>query len=263
MIGFASFLINVSSIIVFTISPSYLKDYLGVTTMGIGFIQGTIDCMAWFIRILSGIISDYLSKRKIIFLFSIGLLFLSRLTFLFAPNFIWFFFAKSLDRLGNGLQATPREALVGDLAPYNKKGACYGLRHSLGVAGSFVGSLLMLLVIHNSSSYYVTLFRVAAIPPALALLILFWQVQDINFKNNKSTKEKTKLILSHITNLSGDYWYLIGVASLFMLSNYSGAFMILHAENVVANKTIGPIAMIVQNSAAMCAAYPVGYLSDR
>ncbi len=51
--------------------------------------------------------------------------------------------AKILDRLGNGIQASPRDALVGDLSPQPIRGACYGLRISLGTAGSFFGLYLV------------------------------------------------------------------------------------------------------------------------
>ncbi|GAO98042.1 hypothetical protein Cva_00685 [Caedimonas varicaedens] len=43
IIGFVSFLINFSSIIIFTLSPSYLVSVLGVTTFSIGILQGTVD----------------------------------------------------------------------------------------------------------------------------------------------------------------------------------------------------------------------------
>lgn len=70
MLGVVSFLINVSSIIVFTISPSYLIKVLSGTALGMGFFQGAVDCTAWFTRIFSGILSDYLGKRKLILIFA-------------------------------------------------------------------------------------------------------------------------------------------------------------------------------------------------
>ena len=42
-----------------------------------------------------------------------------------------------MERLGNGIQATPRDAMVADIAPPNRIGASYGLKRSLATAGSF------------------------------------------------------------------------------------------------------------------------------
>ena len=47
------------------------------------------------------------------------------------------FAGKILERFGNGIQASPRDALVSDIAPADSKGTCFGVKRSLGVAGSF------------------------------------------------------------------------------------------------------------------------------
>ena len=262
MLGVVSFLINVSSIIVFTISPSYLIKVLGVTTLGMGFLQGTVDCTAWFTRIFSGILSDYWGKRKLILMFASGLIFLSRPLFIFSPDFIWFYGAKTLDRFGNGIQATPREALIGDMAPQHLRGACYGLRQSLSVAGSLVGAIVIIFFPQTSEVYYTTLFWIAAIPPLMALIILFLAVKDVPFENTR-LKEKSMFSFKNVKSFSSDYWSVVGVSCLFALSNYSGAFMLLHAESIAGNKIIAPLAMMIQNGAAMISAYPIGHLSDR
>lgn len=262
MLGIVSFLINLSSIIIFTISPSYLIHILGVTTLGMGFLQGAVDCTAWFTRIFSGIISDYLGKRKLILMVGTGLIFISRPLFIFSPDFLSFYAAKTLDRFGNGIQATPREALIGDVAPRHLRGACYGLRQSLSVAGSLVGAIVIVSFSQISDSYYTTLFWIASIPPLMALIILFLTVKDVPLEKS-ILKEKSMFSFKNVKNLSSGYWSVVSISCLFALSNYSGAFMLLHAESVAGNKAIAPLAMMVQNGAAMISAYPIGHLSDR
>ena len=47
------------------------------------------------------------------------------------------------------------------------------------------------------------------------------------------------------------------------MATYSGAFMILRAEEILHVATVGPAVMIAQNTLAMLVAYPLGRLFDR
>jgi MFS family permease len=263
IIGFVSFLINFSSIIIFTLSPSYLVSVLGVTTFSIGILQGTVDFIAWVIRMFSGVISDYCRKRKPILLFSSALIVLSRPLFMMSSSFMGFFLAKSLDRLGNGLHAAPREALVGDIASlHGSKGACYGLRQSLSTAGSFTGALIMITFFHSCDNRYFTFFLIATISPVIAFMILIWKVKEVPFSSS-TPQEKLVFKVIHLKKLPATYWSVVMMASLFMLSNYSGAFILLHSEAIAQTQIIAPLVMIVQNMATTAVAYPMGYLSDK
>ena len=48
-----------------------------------------------------------------------------------------------------------------------------------------------------------------------------------------------------------------------MISNFSGAFLILRAEQTGIEVYLIPLVMVVQNIATALTAYPVGYLSDK
>ncbi len=52
------------------------------------------------------------------------------------------FAGKALDRLANGVQAAPRDALIGDLSPPTARSACFGLAQSLRKWGSACGALI-------------------------------------------------------------------------------------------------------------------------
>lgn len=269
-IGIVTLLMNLSTVIIFSLSPMYLTAVLGVSTLSLGIFEGVVEAVAWFTRIFSGFISDYLRKRRPLLFIAYGLAALSRPIFALAPSFVWIFIARSVDRLGNGLQATPREALVGDTAPEGTKGACYGLRQTLGVTGSLIGALGVIYWIQENGVNYQTIFWMASIPPVLAVLTLGFFVKEPKPKMAKTSEgASTKEIAARrfswrdLKTLKKEYWLVVGVASLFMLSNYSGAFMILQAKSVTNKITAAPLVMIFQNLASMLAAYPIGRLSDR
>lgn len=260
-LGFVSFLMKISAVIVFSISPLFLTQVLGASHFVVGLLEGLIEPISLFTRFFAGILSDFIHKRKA--LIAIGYVFaiISRPLLALATSFSWVFLGRAFDRLGNGLDATPRDALVGDIAPPTIKGACYGLRESLSRTGSLVGSILILAfdlfgLIQGNYSF---LFWLGSIPTVLALIVLLVFVKDPVNEKFQTKKIKQKLVWKEVFHLPFSFWIILLFSGLFMVSNFSGAFLILRAEEMGSGLSV----MIVQNLATAAVAYPVGYLSDK
>lgn len=264
-VGLVTLCLNLSSIIVISLSPLYLTQVFGLSCLGLGLIEGAMEFIALTTRIFAGFLCDALAKRKPLLMMAVGLVTLARPIFPLAGDVTWIFFSRSLERIGNGLQATPREALIGDFAPQHLKGSAYGLRETLGKLGSFLGAILAMIWLTDRVDSYTPIFWFTAIPPVLALLVVMFFVQDKQSQVTRSFKEGLFSVFSksNFQSLSGQYWCVIIISFLFMLSNYSGAFMILQGKRVTGLDTIAPLTMIVQNSMAMLVAYPLGRLFDR
>lgn len=262
-IGFVSLLVNGSSVIIFSLFPIYTTTVLGVSLVGLGFIEAIVEAIAWFTRIFSGVVSDYLHRRKPILLAAYSVAAFSRFIFPVAPTVEWLVGARAVDRIANGLQASPREALVGDVAPAEHKGACYGLRQTLGLIGSFGGSLLLIYLFKSVGTDYQLAFWLALIPSFLAVIILFFFVKDRTETKAKKPVKFKPFHLEDILGLPRNYWMTAFIAGFFMISNYSGAFMILQTKQAGLSEADIPIVMIIQNLAAFLSAFPIGWLSDR
>lgn len=260
--GIVTLFMNMSSIIIFSLSPLYLTTVLGVSIAGVGMLEGIVESLAWFTRLFSGLISDYFHKRKPLLIISCGLMMVARPLFVIAHTLEWVFLSRSLDRIANGLQATPREALVGDAAPKNLKGSSFGLRQALSVGGSMLGALLVLGWSLQETRSYTHIFWIACIPPVIAFGILWACVKDYSPRAWGHKKESFKTVISRCTHLSAGYWRIVIIAFIFMVSNYSGAFLILRITEGTSDLGMAALAMIVQNLASMLFAYPAGRLSD-
>ncbi|MGB0934893.1 MAG: MFS transporter [Alphaproteobacteria bacterium] len=268
-IGFVSLLLNGSAVAIFTMYPIYITTVLGWSTASLGFFEGLVEAAGWLMRLLSGTISDMLRKRKVLLVIAYGLTAVSRLIFPLATSGLIMSIGRVVDRIGNGIQATPRDALVGDMTPPEHKGACYGMRTTLGLLGSCLGAGLLMLYFRTVGTDYNSAFWWALIPTLLAILILVLFVQDrpqkpADQENTVETKKATaKISLNDILMLPSGYWKVILVSFLFMLSNYSGVFMILQVKHAGLQECDLPLVMILQNLSAFIAAFPAGYLSDR
>ncbi|MBX9923309.1 MAG: MFS transporter [Rhabdochlamydiaceae bacterium] len=269
ILGGMSLLLNASSIMIFSLSPLYLTQVFGLAAVYLGILEGGVEFCSWTMRVFAGALSDYLSKRKPVLLFACALTVLARPIFAIASSAGWVYVAKLLDRIANGFQAPPREALVGDAAPSHLKGACYGLRLSLGVIGSLLGAIALMYLMRSTENNYTLIFWIASIPPLLALTALTLFVKDsspTNLEEKIQEKKKDgyfKVFYQKASQLTSDYWSIIWITGVFMISNYSGAYRILQAQST--GFPIGDIAliMIAQNLGNMIAAFPVGKLSDK
>ncbi len=266
-LGIATFLINVSSVIVFGLSAVYMKTILGVGTGWIGLLEGVVEAGAYATKVFSGVFSDYLRRRKAIMIWGFALATIARPLLAISSSFGAVFTARILDRVGNGVQSTPRDALVGDISPPEIKGTCYGLRQSLATAGSFFGGIVGVAAMLWTGQNFQMVFWIASIPAILALIILILAVKE---PEPKDADPKTHKIARHpihwndLPRLGRPYWLLMIVASVFMLARVGEAMLILHAhQNFGLSESYTPLILILYNGANSLASYPIGRLSDK
>lgn len=264
-IGLAVFFVNLSSVMVRSVSAVYMKTILGAGSGMIGTIEGIVEMLSFIMKMMSGVFSDYLRRRKMIIVLGYAFMFLSRPIIAAFGNMQAVISARILDRLGNGIQASPRDALVGDLAPKSIRGACYGLRISLGTAGSFAGAVfaLGLMFLHNED--YLMIFWLASIPALIAVLIMTFFIKDPDpGVPVVETRPRKPIHMDDIPRLGRRYWLLMIVVAIFMIAQLGEPIMVLHAHETfqLSGKYI-PLILIVYNSTYSSVSYPAGKLSDR
>ena len=63
-LGFGSLFMDTSSELVHSLLPVYMTTILGASMVTIGFIEGIAEATAAITKVFSGVLSDYLGKRK-------------------------------------------------------------------------------------------------------------------------------------------------------------------------------------------------------
>jgi MFS family permease len=265
-VGMVSFLLNASTLMVFSIFGQYMHDVLKINYSKIGFLDGAVEAFSFVMKVLSGVVSDFLMNRKYLFLVGSFFLFIAKPLEAIVTGYWSLFSAKILERLGNGLQATPRDAIVGDWAPKGMKATCFGLRQSFAALGSVAGAVLAAILLVKTQNDYQFVFWIASIPSFAAILIV-----ALFIKEKKSTSivktnaaKYRKITLSDVRSLGTGYWILIAVASTYMISKVTESIMILHVVSTL--KWAGyltPICMICYQLANSFISLPFGMLSDK
>src|ERR1035437_1416519 len=142
VLGFVSLLMDISSEMIHSLLPLFMLTILGASAFSIGLIEGLAESTALIVKVFSGVLSDYLGKRKGLALFGYALGALTKPLFAIAPTLGIVLAARLLDRVGKGMRGAPRDALVADITPEHLRGAAFGLRQSLDTVGAFLGPLL-------------------------------------------------------------------------------------------------------------------------
>jgi len=264
-IGWGVFFINTSSVMVRSIAAIYLKNVLGVGIGWIGLLEGFIEGLSFVIKTFAGVVSDYLRRRKIFITIGYTLIAISNPIIALWASFAGVFVYRVIARIGNGVQATPRDALVADIAPAKSRGACYGLRLGLGIAGSFVGGLIALIYMHKSNSNYQQLFWLATVPAVIAVLIVLIFIKEPR-KNlhPKDHQPRHPIHWADLPRLGRQFWILMGVVAIFIMAQVGEPFMVLHAHlNFGLPEASAPIIFLLFNATHSASSLPVGMLSDR
>ena len=261
-LGFVSMLMDVSSEMIHALLPVYLVTVLGTSMATVGVIEGIAEATASITKIFSGALSDWLGKRKWLAAIGYGLAAFSKPIFPLAPTVGWLVVARFVDRLGKGIREAPRDALIADVAPAHLRGASFGLRQSLDTVGAFVGPLLGIVLMWWTADNFTAVFWFAVIPAFLSLALIVFAVRE-PARLQHLREVKNPISLAEIKNLGTAYWWVVAVATGFMLARFSEAFLILRAQNVGLPITLLPGVLVVMNVVYAVAAYPAGVLSDR
>ncbi len=112
--GVASFFMDVSSEMVYSLVPIFLSSVLGVNKSLIGLIEGIAEATASLVKLFSGWFSDRLGRRKPLMLFGYGISTLSRPLLAVATGWGMVLGARFIDRFGKGVRTAPRDAIVAD-----------------------------------------------------------------------------------------------------------------------------------------------------
>jgi MFS family permease len=262
VLGLGSMFMDISSEMIHGLLPLFLVTDLGASMVTIGVIEGIAEATAAVTKVFSGALSDYLGKRKFPMVLGYGLAAFTKPIFPLASSIGWVFGARFVDRIGKGIRGAPRDALVADIAPPDKRGAAYGLRQALDSVGAFIGPLLAVVFMVLFANNMRAVMWVAVVPAfvAVALLVLYLREPE---RSSALPKPRAPLTLSDARRLPLGYWLVVGLGAVFTLARFSEAFLVLRARDVGLTLRYVPLVMVVMNVFYAGFAYPAGVAADR
>ncbi|MDR0553015.1 MAG: MFS transporter [Holosporales bacterium] len=264
-IGIMMMLMNISYVMVYSFSGLYLKKILAVSIVWIGAIEGAAEMMSHMMKLVSGMLSDFFERRKSIMIVGYSCSVISKILLALSTTFWPVFSARVAERLGNGIQASPRDAIVADVANGKDIGRAYGLKRSLAYAGSMLGGVFGIIVMEKTNNDYGMVFAIAAIPAIIAMSVLLFLVKEPRKRAEEiAVSSKYQFSFSNFKLLGRSFWLLMIINFVFMLSRMDETFLILRmSEGFGISDTFAPIVMIIFNIGTSLSSYPIGVAGDK
>ncbi|GAB3540279.1 MFS transporter [Noviherbaspirillum agri] len=261
VLGFVSLLMDISSEIIHSLLPVFMTVVLGTSAMTVGLIEGIAEATALIAKVFSGVLSDWVGKRKWLAVLGYGLGALTKPLFAVATGVGWVLSARFIDRIGKGIRGAPRDALIADVTDPSVRGAAFGLRQSLDTVGAFVGPLLAMGLMLLWANDFRAVFWVAVIPGMLAVLLLMVGVREPE-KEKPAGKVDFPISRAALKLLPSAYWWVVGIGAVLTLARFSEAFLVLRAQQGGLALALVPLVLVTMNIVYAVCAYPLGKLAD-
>ncbi|MDL2716441.1 MAG: MFS transporter [Acidobacteriota bacterium] len=293
-LGWVSFLTDVSSEMIVPLLPAFLATLSGVPALALGWIEGVADATASFVKILSGRWTDRAKAKKPLVFLGYGLSSLARPLIGLAPGWPTVVLIRFFDRIGKGVRTAPRDTMIANAAPPNRRGAAFGLHRAFDNAGAVFGPLLAAGLVGWMGLSLRTVFLLAAIPAALSLLVLAFGVREektatletgssegavpsslarelASLKQHAPASEGTpppsspssSLPFKENIPLPPIFWRAAGVFALFALAASSDTFLLLKAKEIGIAAGWLPVLWAFSNAVKSLFSTWGGGLSDR
>jgi MFS family permease len=260
-LGLVSMCMDVSSEMIHALLPVYLVTTLGTSTLAVGFVEGVAEATAAITKVLSGVLSDRLGKRKLLVALGYGLAALTKPVFPLAPSVGWVVAARFVDRVGKGIRGAPRDALLADLAPPELRGAAFGLRQALDTTGAFLGPAAAIGLMWATGDDVPLVFWAAVVPALLAVALVVLGVEEP--PPREPPAERAPPSDAGRARLPPAYFGVLAFSGLFTSARFSEAFLVLRARELGVPLALIPLVLVGSNVVSSVASYPAGALGDR
>ncbi len=267
VLGFVSFLTDVSSEMIFPILPLFLSTILGVGTQVIGLIEGVADSMAGLSDIIFGYFSDKMERRKDFVLAGYGLSSVLKVGLIFANSWPMVFVVRGAERIGKSLRGAPRDAIIAASTNEKNRGKAFGLHRSMDTAGAIIGpaiAYLILNVLGNTEPGFRAVFAASIIPAFLAVLaIILFVKEPQGGKKPAEMRVKRPGFWTTLRTLSSKYRRFVIVSMLFSLAYFSFALLLVRADELGVEPENILLLYLLYNIVYLFASVPAGIVSDR
>jgi len=256
-LGVVSFFTDISTEMVLSVLPYFIVEVLGGSRSILGVIEGLAESTSYLFRTVSGVISDWIGRRKLLVM--IGYLLSTLAKPLFAASRTWgdALMVRLTDRVGKGVRTAPRDALLSEAISEKDVGRFFGLHRSLDQLGAIVGPSLAFLLVPMLGIR--GLFWFSFLPGMAGVVVLLAFVQESRFERRKSER--------FITNMreviDRRFGLLLLVVAIFSVGAFDASFVLLRSTDLGVMENQLPLIYALINVTHTLIAIPAGVLSDK
>jgi MFS family permease len=255
-----STLTDVASEMVYPLLPLYLSTTLGVSTTGLGVIEGFAESVSSLLRLPAGWWSDRTRRRKPLVVLGYTIAALARPLIGLAQSAGHVLAIRMTDRFGKGVRSAPRDALIADSVAPAQRGRAFGVHRAADNFGAVLGPLIAWVVLTNELAEIRTLFLWAAVPGLLSVALLLLLVRE---RAPEPAPAPVVDAPASSEPLGAPFWKVLAVIFVFTLSLSTDAFLLLRASQLGVSAGLIPILWAALHIVKSSSSALAGAWSDR
>lgn len=258
-LGMVSLLTDASSEMIVPLLPAFITTVLGGGAIALGGIEGAAEAIASVMKLVAGRWTDRVGRQRPFLLAGYGLSSLARPLVALALSPWHVLVVRLLDRTGKGVRSSPRDALLAASVDESSRGVAFGFHRAMDHTGAVLGPLFALALLAWVTDDLRTIFGLAVIPGALAVLAILVGVREGPAPPASSAAAPAP---TPATPSPALVRFLVPFG-VFTLANASDAFLLLKATEEEASLYALPLLWIALHVVKALASTPGGWLADR
>ena len=162
-LGAVSFLTDMASDMVYPLLPELLGT-IGSGAVALGVMEGVAELVSSVVKVWAGRASDRSARRGPFVVMGYGLAAIARpcMAFVTAPWQV--VAARTADRIGKGIRAAPRDAIIAAVTPPERRGLAFGVHQAMDNFGAVIGPLIAWGLLSLAHVRLRIVFALAVIP---------------------------------------------------------------------------------------------------
>lgn len=257
LIGLVSLCNDAASDLIYPLVPLYLSSVLMAGPQALGLIEGIAEATASLLKLVSGVMMDRTRSAKPWILVGYAMAGLGRPLIAIAGSWLWVLAIRFVDRIGKGLRTSPRDALLANSVPAERRGVAFGLHRAMDNAGAVIGPVVAaLLLAHEVPLRDIFLWSLA---PGLLTLALAVAIRE----PPSARPDHPPAFSWSLEGLPPAYKRYLCAVAVFTLGNSSNMFLLLRASDLgLAQAQVPLLWAVVSATAALLSTHLSGW-SDR
>ncbi|WP_338553503.1 MFS transporter [Paenibacillus sp. KS-LC4] len=267
VLSIVSFFTDIATEMLYPIMPLYLSD-IGYGVILIGLIEGLSQLAAGVIKLISGVYSDQLKKRKGLVNAGYHISALAKPLMGLFPTYWAIFGFRLIDRFGKGVRNAPRDAMLADASTPVTRGRVFGFHRAADTLGATLGPLITLAILYFYSENIPLIIGLTIIP-GIGAIVAGWFLKEAKDKTELPTAEKGGLkglyrrLKTHYAGASPSYKRILYLITIITLLKSTDIYLLLRARELGLSDLLIISAYVAYNLTGTVIIYYLGSLSDR
>ncbi|MBL8298755.1 MAG: MFS transporter [Rhodanobacteraceae bacterium] len=225
VLGLISFVNDAASDMIYPLVPLYLASVLMAGPKLLGLIEGIAEAFGSVLKLVAGVLADRLRHMRSWVIAGYAISGLVRPLIALSTSWLGVLACRVADRVGKGLRAAPRDALLSLSVAAQARGLAFGLHRAMDNLGAVVGPLLAAGLLGLGFTLREVFFW--AIVPAVVVVVLTLCVRE-----PERAVLKPKPFRWNLSDQPPALRRYLVALALFTLGNSSNMFLLLRAREL-------------------------------